>query len=116
MNHMKITIFLSLFFYLFACSVFCQTSNMPGDVALVGARIYPSPAAAPIENGTVLVRNGKITEVGNSDKIVVPKSVRIISCRGMVPDSRFLELSCPLYRAEMESRPTRLLRNGLMSR
>src|ERR1700754_2358742 len=56
---------------------------LAGDGALVGARIYPSPTAAPIENGTVLIRNGKITGVGSTGKIVVPKSFRIIDCKGM---------------------------------
>ncbi len=58
-------------------------------MALVGARIYPSPSASPIENGTVLIRNGKIISIGPSDKIVVPKSDRIISCKGMVLTAAF---------------------------
>ena len=85
---MKIKIFVLSAFCLFACSVFSQTNNIP-DLALAGARIYPSPYAAPIENGIVLIRNGKIIGVGSSDKIVVPKSVRIISCKGMTLTAAF---------------------------
>ena len=34
------------------------------SLALVGARIYPSPSAKPINNGIVLIRRGKIIAVG----------------------------------------------------
>ena len=85
---MKIKIFFLSAFCLFACSLFSQMNNIP-DLALAGARIYPSPFAAPIENGIVLIRNGKIIGVGSSDKIVVPKSVRIISCKGMTMTAAF---------------------------
>ncbi len=94
MNHSKIRTALLLAFYvvtgfLFTNSVFGQAVNVIEDIALVGARIYPSPSAAPIENGVVLIRNGKIMDVGGSDRIVVPKSFRIISCKGMVLTAAF---------------------------
>ncbi len=76
-------------FYLATSPVSSQTTKVPAGLALVGARIYPSPSAAPIENGTVLIQNGKIIGVGSSDKIVVPKSFRIIACKGMVLTSAF---------------------------
>ena len=66
-DHMKKIIVLLLTFYLATSSVFSQTNNVP-DLALAGARIYQSPFAAPIENGIVLIRNGKIIAVGSSDK------------------------------------------------
>ena len=56
---------LLLAFCFITSPVFSQAVNIPADLALVGAKIYPSPSAAPIENGTVLVRNGKITGVGS---------------------------------------------------
>jgi imidazolonepropionase-like amidohydrolase len=89
MNYMRIRITLLIALYLVASSVFSQTANVPGDLALVGAQIYTSPSAAPIENGTVLIRNGKIIAVGSSDKIVVPKSFRSISCKGLVLTAAF---------------------------
>jgi imidazolonepropionase-like amidohydrolase len=76
-------------FYLVTSSVFSQPAGVPADLALVGARIYPSPSAAPIENGTVLIRDGKIIDVGSADKIVVPTSFRIIACKGMVMTAAF---------------------------
>lgn len=41
-----------------------QVTDASG-IALAGARIYPSPDAAPIDNGVVLVRNGRIIAVGS---------------------------------------------------
>jgi imidazolonepropionase-like amidohydrolase len=76
-------------FYLVTSSVFSQPAGVPADLALVGARIYPSPSAAPIENGTVLIRDGKIIDVGSADKTVVPTSFRIIACKGMVMTAAF---------------------------
>jgi imidazolonepropionase-like amidohydrolase len=86
---MGVRIMLLLALFLITGSVFSQTANGPADLALVGARIYTSPSAAPIENGTVLIRHGKVSDVGSSSKIVVPKSFRIISCKGMVLTSAF---------------------------
>jgi hypothetical protein len=55
MNFLRTTIALLFAFYITTSSVFGQTTNVPADLALVGARIYPSPSAAPIEDGTVLI-------------------------------------------------------------
>jgi imidazolonepropionase-like amidohydrolase len=40
-----------------------------GDLAIVNARIYPWPEAAPIDHGTVLIRGGKIAAVGTTVRI-----------------------------------------------
>ncbi|HEV3325570.1 MAG TPA: amidohydrolase family protein [Puia sp.] len=63
--------------------IFCQ------DRALVGAKIYPSPTEAPIEKGVILIRKGKITAVGSADKIVVPKTMTVIDCRGLILTAAF---------------------------
>jgi imidazolonepropionase-like amidohydrolase len=63
--------------------IFCQ------DRALVGAKIYPSPTEAPIEKGVILIRKGKITAVGSADKIVVPKTMTGIDCRGLILTAAF---------------------------
>jgi imidazolonepropionase-like amidohydrolase len=64
-------------------TVFCQ------NLALVDAKIYPSPTEAPIEKGVVLIRDGKITAVGSSDKIVVPKNMTVIDCKGLILTAAF---------------------------
>lgn len=52
------------------------------DTAFVGAKIYLSPDAAPIENGVIVVSGGKIKAVGLSDQIIIPNGAKIISTDG----------------------------------
>jgi imidazolonepropionase-like amidohydrolase len=68
---------------------FCQQDNNTHTLALVGARIYPSPTAAPIEKATVLIRNGKIAAVGSTDQVKVPADAKVIDCSGLVLTSAF---------------------------
>jgi imidazolonepropionase-like amidohydrolase len=49
-----------------------------GTLAIEHARIYVSPSDPPIDDGTVLVRDGVIAAVGS--QISVPPDARIISC------------------------------------
>ena len=58
-------------------------------LALVAATIYPSPDAAPIANGTVLVEDGKIIFVGPSAKAKVSANATVLDCRGMVVAAGF---------------------------
>ena len=58
-------------------------------VALVGGRIYVSPTASPIEDGTVLVRGNRIAAVGKSGEVPVPKSAQVIDCKGKVITAGF---------------------------
>jgi len=50
-------------------------------LALKGATIYTSPDAAPIPDGTVLMRAGRISAVGS--KVTVPPGARTIDCTGL---------------------------------
>jgi imidazolonepropionase-like amidohydrolase len=59
------------------------------NLALVGARIYVSPTAAPIEDGTVLIRNGRITAVGPRDEINVPATWFVIDCEDLTLTAAF---------------------------
>jgi len=62
------------------------------DLALVHAKIYPSPTEPAIEDGTVLVRDGRITAVGPSATTKPPRfarAVTVIDCKGMVVTAGF---------------------------
>lgn len=52
------------------------------DLAVVGARVYPAPDVAPIEDATVLIHDGRITAVGPRKGIKVPRGVRIVDGKG----------------------------------
>jgi imidazolonepropionase-like amidohydrolase len=41
-------------------------------IAFVGAKIYTSPSDPPIQDGTILIRGGKIAAVGKSASVVIP--------------------------------------------
>ena len=59
------------------------------DLVLVGARIYPSPSEPPIENGTVVIHNGRILSVGSAATVRIPRHAEIIDCKGMVVTAGF---------------------------
>ena len=47
--------------------------------------IYTAPDAAPLKNGAVLVRDGRIVSVGDEHaRVAVPKGTRTSECRGVV--------------------------------
>jgi imidazolonepropionase-like amidohydrolase len=61
-----------------------QSESKGESLALVGAKIYPSPTDKPIVGGIVLVRNGKIVAVGDQRKVRIPKSTRTLDCSGLI--------------------------------
>src|SRR5262245_58205723 len=50
--------------------------------ALVGGRVQPSPDAAPIADGVVIVEDGRIAAVGRSSEVPVPAGALPIDCTG----------------------------------
>src|SRR5947208_13674269 len=51
-------------------------------LALVGGRIYPSPDAAPIDDGVVIVVRATIAAVGPRRSVTIPAGATTIDCRG----------------------------------
>jgi imidazolonepropionase-like amidohydrolase len=68
---------------------FVACPSRSSDLVLVGAKIYPSPTEPPIENGSVVVHDGRIVAVGSSASIVVPRSATVIDCKGLVVTAGF---------------------------
>lgn len=62
---------------------------MAGDLALVGARIYASPTAAPITDGVVVIRDGKIAAVGPKGRVTVPAGAALEDLKGAVVTAGF---------------------------
>jgi imidazolonepropionase-like amidohydrolase len=58
-------------------------------LALVGAKVYPSPTEEPIPNGVVLLRDGKIAAVGKAGKVRVPAGADKLDCTGLVITAGF---------------------------
>jgi len=59
------------------------------ELALTGAKIYTSPADAPIDNGSIVIRDGRILFVGPSSTIKIPHSANVIDCKGLVVTAGF---------------------------
>lgn len=59
------------------------------DLALTGAKLYPSPADPPIENGSVLIHDGHIVAVGPGSTIKISSAARVIDCKGLVVTAGF---------------------------
>jgi imidazolonepropionase-like amidohydrolase len=63
--------------------------SQASDLALVGGKIYLSPSEPPVENGTVLVRDGQILSVGPVAAIKVPRGATVIDCKSLVVTAGF---------------------------
>ena len=73
-----------LLWVLFACRL-----ARASDLALVGAKIYPSPTEQVIENGSILVHDGRIVALGPSAAVKVPHDATVIDCKGLVVTAGF---------------------------
>ena len=82
---------------------------MAADLTIVNARVFPAPDAAPIEHGTVLVHDDRITAVLPSAAITVPAGATVIDGKGGFVTAGFWNshvhfLTLPLR--EAATRPT----------
>ena len=78
--------------FLFVWTLASSTFGFASDLALVHAKIYISPNDPPIEDGTIVVHNGRISAIGKSTQTKTPRFVRaltIIDCRGRVVTAGF---------------------------
>jgi imidazolonepropionase-like amidohydrolase len=78
----------TLLFYLFL-ALFAGGLSRASDLALVGGKIYPSPTEPPIENGSILVHDGRIVAVGPSATVRIPRDAKVIDCKGLVITAGF---------------------------
>jgi len=72
-------------------SVMFITSGLArtADLALTSAKIYTSPTDPPIENGSIVIREGLILSVGPSSTVKIPHSATVIDCKGLVVTAGF---------------------------
>ena len=68
---------------------FTGSPSRVSDLALTGAKVYPSPTDPPIENASILIHNGRIVAVGPSRSINIPRATTIIDCRGLFVTAGF---------------------------
>jgi imidazolonepropionase-like amidohydrolase len=75
--------------FLLLCMLFWCELGLASDLALVGAKIYPSPAEQAIEKGSILVHDGQIVAVGPSTAVRVPREATVIDCKGLIVTAGF---------------------------
>lgn len=76
--------------FLLLSSVFLANVPLPAsDLALVGAKIYLSPTDPPIEDGSILIRDGMISTVGPRSTVKIPRDTHVIDCKGLVVTAGF---------------------------
>ena len=61
----------------------------PKDLAIVGAKLYSTPDASPVEDSVVVVKNGKIVSVGSRANTPVPPGIRVLDAHGAVLTAGF---------------------------
>jgi imidazolonepropionase-like amidohydrolase len=59
-------------------------SAAAGDLAVIADRIH-TQAGAPIERGVVLIRNGRIVDVGRQGEVVLPPDIRTLRAAQVTP-------------------------------
>ncbi len=79
---------------LFALQISCkESSSAKGNeveiTVLEGAKIYPSPTADPIENGVVVIVDGKIESAGRFGEVEIPENAEVIDCKGLFMTAGF---------------------------
>ncbi len=75
---------LQLILAIFGCGL-----SRASDLALVGGKVYPSPNQPPIENGSIIVHDGRIVAVGPSAIVKIPRGAQVIDCKGLVVTAGF---------------------------
>jgi imidazolonepropionase-like amidohydrolase len=53
------------------------------QLVLTGGTIYSDPAAQPITNGVIVIRDGRIVAVGRRGTVQIPKGAETLNCSGL---------------------------------
>lgn len=76
---------------IFLLVLLCVMSSLgsAADLALVGAKIYTAPLEPSIENGSIVLHDGKIAAVGPSKAVKIPRHADVIDCKGLFVTAGF---------------------------
>ena len=59
------------------------------DLALVHAKVYPSPTDRTLEDGSIVIHDGRILAIGTRADVKVPPGAKIIDCTGLAVTAGF---------------------------
>ncbi len=77
------------------------------DLALVHARIYTSPEASVIADGTIVVHDGRIGAVGPAAATRLPAGATTVDCRGATVTAGFWNSHVHIFTADLLDAKTR---------
>lgn len=81
--------FVVVLLLLYAATARSATPDEGRDLALVGAKVCPTPRAFPIKNAAILIHDGKIVAVGPRDDVEIPKPAYVLDCSGRIITAGF---------------------------
>lgn len=64
-------------------------SSRASDLALTGAKVYPSPTDAPLEDGSIVIHDGRILTIGPKASTRIPPGATVVDCKGLVVTAGF---------------------------
>ena len=96
-------------FALLLAALLAGSSRADDRLALVGATIYPSPLAAAIPDGAVLVERGRIVAVGPRDTVTIGADTKVLDCSGH-------SLTAGFWNTHVHFTPWRLMLAGWLPR
>ncbi|MBL7698180.1 MAG: amidohydrolase family protein [Chitinophagaceae bacterium] len=82
-------------------------------IAVTGVRIIDGNGGAPIENGSVVVANGKIVDVGQADRVKIPAGAEKVDGKGMSLLPGFIDAH--FHIDGVDELPGMFLQNGVTS-
>lgn len=74
---------------LLLCFAGSGIAQLDSIMVIAGAKIYPSPDRPVINDGVIVIRNGKIAEVGTSGKVKIPAFAKRIDAKGKIITAGF---------------------------
>ena len=77
-----IAAFVSVAFFAVGVSLATAQIPAPGVVAFTGARVIDGTGAAPIEQATIVITNGRITAIGPSTAVTPPAGAMVVNVSG----------------------------------
>ncbi len=89
--HRSVSFVLSILALLYSGLFICKPTRA-SDLVLTHAKVYTSPTDGPIDDGTIVIHNGKIRAVGPSRTTKAPRfarAVTVIDCKGMTITAGF---------------------------
>ena len=86
---LKRTLLLVLALIAFVGTIAAAEKKAPSDLVIIGAKVYPSPTAAPIDNAVIVIRDGKIVDIGPDGRVKAPKGIPFVDCGGKVITAGF---------------------------